>query len=280
VAEAARSISATGARPLAVTHCLAFGDPTRPEAFWQLGEAVRGLGDACRALALPVVGGTVSVVDGGSGPAAAAVPEIAVLGLADDAASLVEGAFDEAGDIALLAGAAGPGLAGSAYAGLAGLAAGDEPPALDLAAERAVQAFIRDAIGARLVTSARGVGAGGLAVALGEMAIRGAVGGRFRVAVASEPAVALFGESPSRVVLTVRSGDVAALHSLAERSGVPLAELGTVGGMRLLVELVGEGATGAAEGRGAGIADALEVMLVDLRHAWEQGLPRALGVEA
>jgi phosphoribosylformylglycinamidine synthase len=280
VAEAARSISATGARPLAVTHCLAFGDPTRPEAFWQLGEAVRGLGDACRALALPVVGGTVSVVDGGSGPAAAAVPEIAVLGLADDAASLVEGAFDEAGDIALLAGAAGPGLAGSAYAGLAGLAAGDEPPALDLAAERAVQAFIRDAIGARLVTSARGVGAGGLAVALGEMAIRGAVGGRFRVAVASEPAVALFGESPSRVVLTVRSGDVAALHSLAECSGVPLAELGTVGGMRLLVELVGEGATGAAEGRGAGIADALEVMLVDLRHAWEQGLPRALGVEA
>ena len=71
-----------------------------------------------------------------------------------------------------------------------------------------------------------------------------------------------------------------ALHSLAERSGVPLAELGTGGGMRLRVELVGEGATGAAEGRGAGIADALEVMVVDLRHAWEQGLPRALGVEA
>ena len=279
VAETARSVSATGARPLAVTHYLAFGDPTRPEAFWQLGEAVRGLGDACRALALPVVGGTVSLAGDGPGPAAA-VPVIAVLGLADDAASLVEGAFDEAGDVALLAGTAGPGLAGSAYAGLAGLAADDEPPALDLAAERAVQAFIRDAIAARLVTSARGVGGGGLAVALGEMAIRGAVGGRFRVAVASEPAVALFGESPSRLVLTVRSGDVAAVQALADRRGVPLAELGTVGGTRLLVELVGEGATGAAEGRGAGIADALEVMLVDLRHAWEQGLPRALGVEA
>jgi phosphoribosylformylglycinamidine synthase len=280
VAEAARSISATGARPLAVTHCLAFGDPTRPEAFWQLGEAVRGLGDACRALALPVVGGTVSAVDDGSGPVVAAVPEIAVLGLTDDAASLVEGAFDEVGDVALLAGSAGPGLAGSAYARLAGLAADDEPPALDLVAERAVQAFIRDAIAARLVTSALGVDGGGLAVALGEMAIRGAMGGRFRVAVASEPAVALFGESPSRVVFTVRAGEVAAVHSLADRRGVPLAELGTVGGTRLFVELVGEGATGAAEGRGAGIADALEVMLVDLRHAWEHGLPRALGVEA
>jgi phosphoribosylformylglycinamidine synthase len=280
VAETARSVSATGVRPLAVTHCLAFGDPTRPEAFWQLGEAVRGLGDACRALALPVVGGTVSLAGDGSGPAAAAVPEIAVVGFTDDAASLVEAAFDEAGDVVLLAGGAGPGLAGSAYAGLAGLAADDEPPALDLAAEQAVQAFIRDAIAARLVTSARGVGGGGLAVALGEMAIRGAVGGRFRVAVASEPAVALFGESPSRIVLTVRPGNVAAVHSLADRRGVPLAQLGSVGGTRLLVELVGEGATGAAEGRGAGIADALEVMLVDLRHAWEQGLPRALGVEA
>ncbi len=280
VAETARRISATGARPLAVTPCLAFGDPTRPEAFWQLGEAVRGLGEACRALALPVVGGTVSLVGDGSGPALAAVPKIAVLGLSDDAASLVEAAFDKTGDIALLAGSAGPGLAGSAYAGLAGLAADDEPPALDLAAERAVQAFIRDAIAARLVTSARGVAGGGLAVALGEMAIRGAVGGRFRVAVASEPAVALFGEGPSRVVLTVRSGDVAAVHSLADRCGVPLAELGTVGGTRLLVELVGEGATGAAEGRGAGIADALEVSLVDLRHAWQHGLPGALGVEA
>jgi phosphoribosylformylglycinamidine synthase len=241
---------------------------------------VRGLGDACRALALPVVGGTVSLAGDGSGPATAAVPEIAVVGFTDDAASLVEAAFDEAGDVVLLAGGAGPGLAGSAYAGLAGLAADDEPPALDLAAEQAVQAFIRDAIAARLVTSARGVGGGGLAVALGEMAIRGAVGGRFRVAVASEPAVALFGESPSRIVLTVRPGNVAAVHSLADRRGVPLAQLGSVGGTRLLVELVGEGATGAAEGRGAGIADALEVMLVDLRHAWEQGLPRAFGVEA
>jgi phosphoribosylformylglycinamidine synthase len=279
VAETARSVSATGARPLAVTHCLAFGDPTRPEAFWQLGEAVRGVGDACRALALPVAGGSVSLAVDGPAPAAAR-PEVAVLGRTDDAASLVEAAFDEAGDVVLLAGGTGPGLAGSAYAGLAGLAADDEPPALDLAAERAVQAFIRDAIGARLVTAARGVAGGGLAVALGEMAIRGAVGGRFRVAVASEPAVALFGESASRIVLTVRPENVAAVHSLADRQGVPLAELGTVGGARLLVELVGEGATGAAEGRGAGIADALEVMLVDLRHAWEQGLPRALGVEA
>ena len=280
VADTARRVSTTGARPLAITYCLAFGDPTRPEAFWQLQEAVRGLGDARRALGLPVAGGTVSLFGDGSRALVAPVPEIAVLGLTDDAASLVEEAFGEAGDVALLAGATGTGLAGSAYAGLAGPAAADGPPALDLAAEGAVQAFIRDAVAAGLVRSARDVRGGGLAVALGEMAIRGAVGGRFRVAVASEPAVALFGESPSRIVLTARPGDVASVHSLADRCGVPLAELGIVGGTRLLVEMVGEGATGAAEGRGAGIADALEVMLADLRHAWEQGLPRALGVDA
>ena len=193
---------------------------------------------------------------------------------------LVGPAFAADADVALLAGAAGPGLGGSAYAALAGLAAEDDLPGLDLAAEAAVQAFIREAIAAGVVTAAQDVSGGGLAVALAEMALWGGRGGRFRVVVAGAPAVALFGESPSRIVLTVRPADVPAVRALAARHAVPLAELGTVGGPRLLVDLVGEGAAGAAEGRGAGIADALEVTLGDLRHAWEHGLPRALGEEA
>jgi phosphoribosylformylglycinamidine synthase len=202
------------------------------------------------------------------------------VGLLDDVALLIGPAFAADGDVALLAGATGPGLGGSAYAALAGLAAEDGLPGLDLAAEAAAQAFIRAAIAAGSVTAAQDVSGGGLAVALAEMAIWGGRGGRFRVAVASSPAVALFGESPSRIVLTVRPADVPAVRALASRHGVPLAELGTVGGPRLLVELVGVGATGAAEGRGASVADPLEVTLGDMRHAWEHGLPRALGEEA
>jgi len=280
VAEAARNVSITGARPLGVTNCLNFGDPTRPEAFWQLREAVRGLGDACRALGLPVTGGNVSLYNEAPGSAIAPTPVIGIVGLLDDVTLLVGPAFTADGDVALLAGDTGPGLGGSAYAALAGLAAEDSPPGLDLAAEAAVQAFVREAIAARSVTAAQDVSGGGVAVALAEMAIWGGRGGRFRLAVASAPAVALFGESPSRIVLTVRPADAPEVRTLASRHGVPLAELGTVGGPRLLVELFGVGATGAAEGRGESVADALEVTLLDLRHAWEHGLPRALGEEA
>ena len=104
VAEATRNVSVTGARPLGVTNCLNFGDPTRPEAFWQLQEAVRGLGDACRALGIPVTGGNVSLYNEAPGSAIAPTPEIGVVGLADDVDGLVGPAFTADGDVVLLAG--------------------------------------------------------------------------------------------------------------------------------------------------------------------------------
>ncbi len=278
VAEATRNVSVTGARPLGVTNCLNFGDPTRPEAFWQLREAVRGLGDACRALGIPVTGGNVSLYNEAPGSAIAPTPEIGVVGLADDVDLLVGPALEADGDVVLLAGTTGPGLAGSAYAALAG-GGDDELPTLDLAREVALQAFLRSAIGSRLVRAAHDISRGGLAVALTEMAMWGGRGGQFRVAVAGSPAVALFGESPSRALLAARAEEVDALVALAAEHGVPLAQLGVIGGARLLVELAGEGATGAAEERGAGVADAVDLALADLTHAWEHGLPRALGVE-
>ncbi len=278
VAEATRNVSVTGARPLGVTNCLNFGDPTRPEAFWQLKEAVRGLGDACRALGVPVTGGNVSLYNEAPGSAIAPTPEIGVVGLADDVDLLVGPALAADDLVVLLAGATGPGLGGSAYAALAG-GGDDDPPALDLRGEVAVQAFVRAAVGARLVDAAQDVSRGGLAVALAKMSIWGGRGGRYRVAVAGSPAVALFGESPSRVLVAASEGAVGALTALAAEHGVPLAELGASGGSDFVVELAGEGATGAAEERGARVADAIELGLVDLRHAWEHGLPRALGVE-
>ena len=277
VAEATRNVSITGARPLGVTNCLNFGDPTRPEAFWQLGEAVRGLGDACRALDLPVTGGNVSLYNESAGGAILPTPEIGVVGLIDDVSTLVGPAFARAGDQVVLVGAVGPGLAGSEYARLAGMAPEDGPPALDLAREAALQRFVRDAISRRLVASAQDISGGGFAVAIAEAAMWGDLGARVRIRIGSSPAVDLFGESPSRVVLSAGPREAKAIVALARGQGLPAEIVGTIGGDRLVIELAGAGATGAAEERGSSVADSIDVSLADLRHTWDHGLSRALG---
>jgi phosphoribosylformylglycinamidine synthase len=288
VAEATRNVAITGARPLGVTNCLNYGDPTRPEAFWQLSEGVRGLADACRALGLPVTGGNVSLYNESPAGAIAPTPEIGVVGLLDDVAQRVDPAWQIAGDRVLLVGEATPGLAGSAYAALAGLAAEDGPPSLDLDRERRLQVYVREAAARGLLASAQDVSGGGLAVALAECALWGdrdrGLGARLRIGVASSPAVDLFGESPSRVVVSARPRHVPALVLLARQHGLPIEDLGETTARpdedtpaRLVVELHGSGATGAAEDRGSRVADALIVGLDELRHAWEGGLSRALG---
>jgi phosphoribosylformylglycinamidine synthase len=273
-----------------VTNCLNYGDPTRPEAFWQLSEGVRGLADACRALGLPVTGGNVSLYNEAPGGAIAPTPEIGVVGLLDDVAGLVRPGWRAAGDRVLLVGQATPGLAASAYADLAGIAAEDGPPTLDLDRERHVQAFVRAAAGRGLLASAQDVSGGGLAVALAECALWGdrdrGLGARLRLAISSSPAVDLFGESPSRIVVSTAPRHVPALVLLARQHGLPIEELGEViappadgTAPRLVVELHGAGATGAAEDRGSRVADAIDVSLAELRHAWTGGLERALGWE-
>ncbi|MBI3745236.1 MAG: phosphoribosylformylglycinamidine synthase subunit PurL, partial [Chloroflexi bacterium] len=280
VAEATRNVSITGATPLGVTNCLNFGDPTRSEAFWQLSEAVRGLGDACRALGLPVTGGNVSLYNESPEGSILPTPEIGVVGLLEDVAILVGPAFVADGDVILLAGEAVPGLAGSAYARLGGWAAEDGPPQLDLDRERRLQAFVREAAARGLLASAQDVSGGGLAVALAEGALWSGLGASVRVQVGHSPAVDLFGEGPSRLVLTTRPRHAPALELLARHFGLPIEAIGTVGGARLVVELAGAGATGAAEGRGITVADPIDVAVADLRHTWDHGLARALDWEA
>jgi phosphoribosylformylglycinamidine synthase len=280
VAEASRNVAITGARPLGVTNCLNYGDPTRPDAFWQLCEGVRGLGDACRALALPVTGGNVSLYNESARGRILPTPQVGVVGLLEDVDRAIGPAFRGPGDTILLVGAPGPGLAGSEYARIAGTAPEDGPPGLDLELERRLQLFVRAAAAGGLLASAQDVSGGGFAVALAEAAMWGSVGARVRVPVSSSPAVDLFGESPSRLVLSAKAGDVAAVTALAGEHGLPVEAIGTVGGDRLLVELAGAGATGASEERGSGVADAIDVDLEELRRAWEHGLPRALGWDA
>ncbi len=279
VAEATRNVAVTGARPLGVTNCLNFGDPTRPDAFWQLGEAFRGLGDACRALGLPVTGGNVSLYNESEHGRILPTPEIGVVGLLDDVRRVVGPAFRSAGDVVVLVGSAVPGMTGSEYARIAGAASEDGPPGIDLDRERRLQAFLVEGASRGLVTAAQDVSGGGLAVAVAEMAIWGGIGARLRVPAAHAPAVDLFGESPSRVVMTATARHAPALVLLARQHGLPVDVVGQVGGDRLVVELAGAGATGAAEERGGSIADAIDVAIGDLAHAWEAGLPRALGLD-
>ena len=277
VAEATRNVSITGARPLGVTNCLNYGDPTRPEAFWQLTEGVRGLADACRALGLPVTGGNVSLYNESPAGSIAPTPEIGVVGLIDDVAALVGPAFVTDGDAILLVGEATSGLIGSSYAALAGTTVEDGMPSLDLVREAAVQGFARDAIDRGLVESAQDVSGGGLAVALAEAAMWGGRGAAVRVPTSMSPAVELFGESPSRIVVTTTQRHAPALALLARQHGLPVETLGSVGGDRLQIQLVGTSSTGASEERGSTIADVLDVPLTALRHAWDHGLTRALG---
>jgi phosphoribosylformylglycinamidine synthase subunit PurL len=277
VAECARNVAVTGARPLGLTNCLNFGDPGDTEAFWQLAESIRGMGDACRALGIPVTGGNVSLYNESEAGRIAPTAQVGIVGLLEDVDLLVPAGFVAAGDVVGLLGEPAPGMAGSEYEQLAGTAPDDRPPSLDLGAERALHDVLRRGSAARLLRSAHDVSGGGLAVALAEAAIWSELGAELTVPVALPPAVVLFGESPGRVVVSVEPQRWRDLAALAGEHGVTCRRLGIVGGDRLRIRLAGEGATGAAEERGAGVADEIDRAITDLRRVWQQALPRALG---
>ena len=279
VAECTRNIAVTGARTLGITNCLNFGDPGVPEAFWQLSESVRGIGDACRALGVPVTGGNVSLHNESELGRIAPTAQIGALGLLDDLDLLVRPQFQREGDLVVLLGEVGPGMTGSAYEMLAGAAPEDRPPSLDLVREAALQTLLQRAAADKLLNSAQDVSGGGLAVALAECAIWSGLGADLQLPVALAPAVALFGESPSRAVVTISPERWTELARLAAGLRVACRRLGTVGGDRLHIRLVGVGATGAAEERGVGVADEVDVPLTELTKAWTHALPRALGEE-
>jgi len=280
VAECTRNVAVTGARPLGVTDCLNYGDPGRPEAFWAFTEAIRGVADACRALEMPVTGGNVSFYNESARGAIAPTAQIGVVGLLEDIDRRVGPVFRSAGDVIGLLGSTTPGLAGSVYAGLAGASLDDRPPGLDLARERDLQAVLIEAAAQGLLASAQDVSGGGLAVALAEGCIWSGLGAQLDLAVGSTPALELFGEAPSRAVVSTTPKAWERLADLAAGRGVPLERMGRVGGDRLRIRLIGLAATGAAEERGAGVADDVDVPVGALQHAWAAGLPRALGEAA
>jgi phosphoribosylformylglycinamidine synthase len=238
---------------------------------------VRGLGETARALGIPVTGGNVSLYNESPLGRIAPTAQIGVVGVLDDLDDLVRPQFAAAGDVVVLLGETGPGMAGSAYEFLAGAAPDDKPPSLDVDREAALHEVLRVAAADRVLKSAQDISSGGLAVAVAECAIWSGIGADLQLQVPLAPAVALFGESPGRAIVTVDEYHWTSLARLASSRRVAIRRLGTVGGERLRIRLVGVGATGAAEERGAGVADELDASLDELRRAWKQALPRVLG---
>ncbi len=231
VCEAARNVACTGARPAAVTNCLNFGNPETGEVGYELAEAIEGMALACEALDLPVVSGNVSLYNEHFGRPIHPTPVVGVVGVLDDAELAVPAGFRGEGDVVLLAGGGRRALDGSLYQKLVLGEVGGRIPEPDLRNERQLHEFLAAAAEARLLRSAHDVAGGGLAFALAEAAIFGAVG---VLATADAP----FAEGDGAAVISARPADVAQLVALA--GGLPLVEIGATGGAR--IELAGEGA--------------------------------------
>jgi phosphoribosylformylglycinamidine synthase len=287
VAEACRNVACSGARPIALTDCLNFGNPLRLDVYFQLEEAVRGMAAACETLGVPVVSGNVSLYNESDGEAIYPTPIAGALGVLDDVSKAVPMGFQQAGDAVYLIGAAmneepsgaslsdplapvGRGLdrgvlvgrpeelAGSEYLReFHGLVAGS--PRIDLALEARVQRVLVEAADQRLLRSAHDCSHGGLAIALAEACLAGDIGfSSDGLQVRGRRDAALFGEASSRVVASIEASRVAELEALLDRIEVPYARIGVTGGDRLR------------------LAGQLDEGIAALREAYEGGLEAAL----
>jgi len=264
VAEAARNVVCAGARPLAITNCLNFGSPERPEIMWQFAEAVRGMADACRALGTPVTGGNVSFYNETLGTAIFPTPIVGMVGLLEDISHATSQWFKAEGDVVFLLGETFEEPGGSEYLKVVhGMEAG-RPPRLHLARERAVQQACLEAIRAGIVSSAHDCADGGLAVALAECCMTGPgprLGANLTLPGDMRPDVLLFGESASRIVVSVRPEHAEHLRGIARRQRAPCAELGVVGGDHLRLH---------------GRRFTLDLSVEAIHWAWSTGLCRSM----
>jgi len=265
VAEAARNVACAGARPLAITNCLNFGSPERPEIMWQFAEAVRGMGDACRALHTPVTGGNVSFYNETLGQAIFPTPIVGMVGLLEEIGHATTQWFKRDGDVVVLLGETREELGGTEYLKVVHNREEGRPPRLDLARERVVQQACLAAIRAGIVSSSHDCSDGGLAVALAECCVTAPEhrrGATLEIPGEIRPDALLFGESASRIVLSVPPDQVERLRAFAREHGVPCAVLGAVGGDHL-----------ALRGRRFNLLLSVDAMY----WAWSTGLSRLLG---
>ncbi len=288
VAEAARNVACAGARPIGLTNCLNFASPERPEVMWQFRQVIEGMRAACLALDIPVTGGNVSFYNETMGRGVYPTPVIGMVGLLEDLEKRMTPGFKRAGDAVAVLGplTADPAtLAGSEYLRVVhGHVAGR--PAIDLELEARLQRVLLAAIEAGLLASAHDCSEGGLAVTLAECCFAAADGARGAVLDLPAPAgppgaggsggfgaagggsdwrcdALLFGEAPSRVVVSLPEEKLPALADLARGHGVPIERVGRVGGDRLVVTVNGRAL--------------VDESTADLESVWREALPCLMG---
>jgi phosphoribosylformylglycinamidine synthase subunit PurL len=275
VAESARNVVCVGARPIAITNCLNFASPERPEVMWSFSEVIDGMAEACRALSTPVVSGNVSFYNETEGRGILPTPVIGMVGLIEDVRRIIQPGFKNENDVIALLGVTRDELSMSEYAvSIAGvttaeITAAGEVPELDLEIELAVQNACLEAAETGLLTSAHDCSDGGLAVALAECSFsslgREAIGARVDLDAALSPTSLLFSESPSRIIITFDSSVQQQIEEIVERHKAPFGILGRVGGHALTIN-VGE-------------ESVVNTDIADLESAWRNGLSRKLQAE-
>jgi phosphoribosylformylglycinamidine synthase II len=270
VAEAARNVACTGARPKAITNCLNFGNPRKPSVYYQLREAIRGMGEACTALSTPVTGGNVSLYNESPRGAVYPTPVIGMVGVLESIDDVTRSTFESPGDAILLVGDTLDEIGGSEYlAAIHEIVAG-QPPRCDLEAERAAIEALLEAIASGAVSSAHDCSDGGLAVALAESCIAnpdfqtGVDVDATRVTGIPIRSV-LFGETQARYVLSSATPEL--VEQIMQRHGVPVARIG-------VVTERSRGLTIRCDGR------TLESDIDSLSDAWHNAIPRIMSAPA
>ncbi|MBA2270907.1 MAG: phosphoribosylformylglycinamidine synthase subunit PurL [Chthoniobacterales bacterium] len=265
VAEAARNLTCSGAVPLAVSDNLNFGNPYKPGNFWQLRECVEGVSETCRAFGTPVIGGNVSLYNESPAGVVDPTPTVAMVGLVAEERHITTQFFKNAGDVIILVGELGAELGGSRFLKVCHGRKEGLPPRLDVEREIAVQQAVRALIHAGLCHNAHDCSEGGIAVALAECCFtpEGPLGAEVQLSAnGARPDAALFGESQSRILVTVAPAEKEAAMKMLNDSGVPATVIGVVGGERLRI---------------AGAGAALEWRAADIYDDWFYAIERALG---
>jgi phosphoribosylformylglycinamidine synthase len=260
VVEAARNLIAVGARPLALSDCLNYGSPEKPDVMWEFQQGIQGIKDACLALGTPVVSGNVSFYNDTDGRSIPPTPTIAMVGLLDDVESHLTPWWKAEGDVIVLLGRTREELGGTEYlATIHGQVRG-APPWIDLEAEKHLHRLCLTAVHERLLRSAHDVGEGGLAVALAECSFGGpGLGVRVAVERGMRVDALLFGESQSRMLVSLRRRHLGRLRDLARREDVPFTLLGEVRGLSV------------------SIGDLVDLPIESTRERWRRALERRLG---
>jgi phosphoribosylformylglycinamidine synthase len=240
VAEACRNLVCSGARPLAVTDCLNFGNPMRPEIFWQFRRCVEGISEACRMFDTPVISGNVSFYNESPLGAVDPTPTIGMVGLIEDFDRYYTQWFEAEGDLICLLGENREELGGSEYLALIHNLKEGVPPELDLDLERRVHSAVLKAIQAGLINSAHDCAEGGLAIALAECCVsnpKKILGARINTVTQMRPDVLLFGESQSRILVSCNPRNLSQIEEVAKAENAPFEVLGRVEGEGLLIDV-------------------------------------------